>query len=77
MDKQGAPDSPQTLKGRTQEGEAGISMAFMRKLIKHQQSQFPKENLVGDRTRHFSYRQQKKQCYLYILYGITYGSEQV
>lgn len=53
MDKQGAPDSPQTLKGHTQEGEAGISMAFMRKLIKHQQSQFPKENLVGEQDKAF------------------------
>lgn len=54
MDKQGAPDSTQTLKGNIQEGEEEISMTFMRKIIKHQQSQFPKENLVGNRTRNFS-----------------------
>lgn len=36
MNNQGAPDSTQTLKGNIQEGEAGISMTFMRKLIKHQ-----------------------------------------
>lgn len=77
MDKQGAPDSTRTLKGNVQEGEAEISMTFMRKLIEYQLSQFPKENLVGDRTRNFSYREQKKQCNLCISYGITYRSEQV
>lgn len=54
MDKQGAPDSTQTLKGNIQEGEAGISMTFMRNFIKHRQSQFPKENLLVDRTGNFS-----------------------
>lgn len=77
MDKQGAPDSTQTSQGNIQEGEAEISMTFMRKLIKHQQSQFPKENLVEDRARNSSYREQKKQCSLCISYGITFRSEQV
>lgn len=77
MDKQGAPDSTQTLQGNIQEGQAEISMTFIRKLIKYQQSQFPKENLVGDRTRNSSYREQKKKCSLCISYGITYKSKQV
>lgn len=62
MNKQGAPYSTQTLKGNPQEEEAGISMTFMRNSSSINSPSFLKENLVGDRTRNFSYREQKKQC---------------
>lgn len=68
MDKQEAPDSTQTLQGNIQEGEAEISMTFMRKLIKYQQSQFPKENFIGDRTRNSSYREQKKMQSMHFIW---------